>query len=151
NSLSPPLQDIFMARSLSSWLRNVCSPAAVRRSARRRPLGLHLESLEDRVTPALHIDYTFGPTIQHDPHARDIEATIGKAVQILETYIANDITIHVTFQEAVRDLQNAPFEIKSSGFGYTPDVKVNILSDGGGSGATAKAIISPLGGFIDGI
>jgi hypothetical protein len=58
-----------------------------------------LEWLENRVVPALVINPTFDSTIKSDPNAATIENTINQAISIYESYIADSITVNITFQE----------------------------------------------------
>src|SRR4051812_19580168 len=84
---------------LTNWLRRrprEASRPALAPGKRFRP---RLEHLEAREVPALVINPTFGPTILADPQAAKIMASINAAIQKLESYIYDNITVSITFNE----------------------------------------------------
>src|SRR5262249_463124 len=55
--------------------------------------------LERRELPAFAIKATFADNIKNDPDAATIEATINRVIAAYESFIADDITVNITFQE----------------------------------------------------
>src|SRR5262249_46770648 len=70
-----------------------------RRVRRRRSVRLLVEQIEDRTVPALVINPTFDSSITSDPNAAKIEATINTAIQIMESYITNPVTVEIAFSK----------------------------------------------------
>ncbi len=93
----------------SSWLRCLKArwqfltgdsrKAKGRRRSRAGQRKLVVEWLEDRLAPALVINASFDQTFTNEPNAATIEKTINTAISLYEGYIANSITINVTFTE----------------------------------------------------
>src|SRR4051812_45343478 len=83
--------------------------AAQGRAAAQRPLGRNarlrsavdgaLENLEQRRLLALVINPTFAANIQSDPDAATIEATINRTIAAYQSFITDNVTVDITFQE----------------------------------------------------
>src|SRR2546423_3403263 len=58
-----------------------------------------LESLEQRRMLTLVINPTFAMNIQNDPNAASIEATINRTIAAYESFINDNVTVDITFQE----------------------------------------------------
>ena len=71
------------------------------RAARRlRPcVGPVVLELEARTMLSLTINPTFDVSITGDPNAAAIEATINRTIAAYESFISDNVTVDITFQE----------------------------------------------------
>ncbi len=131
---------------LKSWLEpRQSSPAkrsaSARRARQRQRMLLGLEGLEDRVVPTLTIVPTFAANIQSDPNAATIEATIKATIAIYASYITDNRTVNVTFQESNGSVTSGNLSVGKGGVGYTSPPNVTFTPVDGGSGASAVAVV----------
>jgi hypothetical protein len=88
-----------------------------------------LESLEDRVVPALVINPTFATDITSDPNATAIENTINQAIQIYEGYLTDSITVNITFQEMSSGLgENDTYYVAETYLSYLAALEAHATS-----------------------
>src|SRR2546423_1275674 len=82
--------------SLRSRRRRIRERGEARVQAILRPA---VEELELRTMLSLVINPTFAANITSDPNAATIEATINRTIAAYESFISDNVTVDITFQE----------------------------------------------------
>src|SRR5205085_11026345 len=90
-----PNSDSQVGRSRQSR-RQKSKALFLRATASFRPV---VEPLEDRRMLALTINPTFAANITSDPNAAVIMATINRTIAAYQSFISDNITVDITFQE----------------------------------------------------